>query len=390
MALHRLKNFSILSQLTLLLISFIVPVFVPFYWGIEFYGEFVSLTAAVFLIQRISDFPLEALAYSKENKVQFFITALFIQSSCFLIGLIFNLFYQKNVDLTLLASLQISAISFSIVLRRKSEKLTFVYLTYFLLLYISFLAAMPIYKYSLSWSISMANFSTLPWWLTLLSDTDNELGNSESYKINFYDILIKFGASCFSTFFSLGIPVISHATNSELGEIRLSGTAMMLSGFVLPWPLKTLIHVFSKSKKNSDFEFKLAKYLFFITFISDLCLLFSDEIKIITNIDFRTSFPLIAVGLSFLVYERYCISHYGIKSTVLPSIISTTLGIALILTFNFIPFTSYTLFVKIVISFSAIAYWLVTNITKEKKFSLIKKSVICIFTSQFLILLLYV
>ena len=87
MALHSLRNFALLSQITLLLISFIVPIFVPFYWGIDFYGEFVSLTAAAFLIQRISDFPLEALAYSKENKAQFFITALFIQSCCFFIGL---------------------------------------------------------------------------------------------------------------------------------------------------------------------------------------------------------------------------------------------------------------------------------------------------------------
>lgn len=390
MALHSLRNFALLSQITLLLISFIVPIFVPFYWGIDFYGEFVSLTAAAFLIQRISDFPLEALAYSKENKAQFFITALFIQSCCFFIGLSLNLFFNKHIDLVLLGSLQISAISFSTVLRCKSEKLTFTYLVYFLFLYIAFLAAIPIYKHSLSWTISMANFFTLPWWLTLLSKSENESVTSDPYKVDFYDILIKFGASCFSTFFSLGIPVISNATNSELGEIRLSGTAMMLSGFLLPWPLKTLIYVFSDSKNKIDFEIKLAKYLLFIAIISDLCLLLSEKIKLIIKIDFSTSFPLIAVGLAFLVYERYCIAHFGIKSIVLPSIISTIFGSTLIIIFNYASFSSNTIDIKLSIILSAIIYWIITIIPKEKNFSSISKSVIFVFISQFLLLLLYV
>lgn len=292
--------------------------------GLQTYGEFVALSATAFFVQRLVDFPMETLAYSSKNEITIFIRGFSIQLFFFIGTALFNYFDIANTNLLLLLSLQISSIAFSMVLSKRCEKLTFQYLLFFSIIYSTLIAFVIVNKISIINSLILINASTIIWWaipLKVYKLQPNHLTLSFFFISELKTALLRLFVGLFSTVLTLGMPLLLSSVDAVLNaKVRLLGTIIMMSAFLLPWPLKSLISILEKNPQTIE---KLNYYLLFLFSASVFFDMFLSDY---TTLKKYTDLPIasfITLSLTYLIIERLLITISGVKASAIASIIAT-------------------------------------------------------------------
>lgn len=244
------------NQILLLLIGLVVPVGIPLFRGVEYYGQFVTLTATAFLAQRLIDVPTEALT-SRSLPTNFLALAFPLHVAMFMISLAANYLLVASIDLPLLLSLQLSTLAFARTACQHSQNKIFLYLLSFAVCYALGLASTNSLGLSLRDALVIVNCVMGVWLILPVADPlPNQQFDLTIPRTTVNTYLRSFtglSAGLIATTLTVGLAALSSNTMDATGrgQVRLVGTVLGFSAFLLPIPLRSIIPML----RNSDVSF---------------------------------------------------------------------------------------------------------------------------------------
>lgn len=326
-------GFPLISQVALLLIGLIVPVGIPALKGLDFYGQFVSATASAFLIQRLADFPGETLTFQYHRRgllarstalhIAFFVGAVALSTST-----------TYRINLTFLLGLQCSSIAFGLVIACRQERLTLMYLTTFLATYLIAITYALSSDAKLELAISIPNYASLVWIplvLRLPEPAQSSFDRQETAISFAFDLSLRVAGGSFIALATLGLAsVVSSGPSEDAAQVRLLGTALGLAGFLLPWPLKSLIGVLQAADKH--LIRRLLRYLRGARLLATL---------LVTASLFRPTYGpmLLSAGVTLMYLNLLVIERWNVTRIPMRSVAGTALlaSVATLVSFDLQP-----------------------------------------------------
>ena len=322
-------RYSVLSQATLLVIGLIVPIGVPAVMGLDYYGRFVALTASAFLIQRLADFPAETLIFEGDRR-RLLLRSAALQSTFMAMAAVVSSWTSVRIELLFLMGLQCSSVAFSLVLSCRSDRLTLAYLATFLAAYLAALLYALGSGSSLAWAIAVPNFLALlwiPWALRapMLVDAAAAPGQGRRLHIPVLDVALRVAAGSFVAFATLGLAVIATTDRAvDTAQIRLLGTALGFSAFLLPWPMKSLVGILQAAQLPA--LLRLLRYLRGTQWLALVLIGLAIGVPATSRLALCAGLSL--VFLNYLVVERWNIAQGSMAGLARIALLATVAALA--------------------------------------------------------------
>lgn len=296
--------------------------------GLDYYGQFVAVTASAFLIQRLADFPSETLIFLGD-KQQLLMRSGALQACFFVIAAGVSTFSSYQIDLVFLLGLQCSSVAFALVLSSRSDRLTFIYLSSFFMAYVAALVLALSAGKSLAFAISIPNYLALIWipvvlrLPTLASININDNCCPPSDRIA--DILMRVAAGSFVAFSTIGLASMATSDRStDTAQIRLLGTALGFAAFLLPWPLKSLVGILQTA--NPQTIAHLRQYLRGTRFLA--VLLIAASLPQQSASKYLACAGVSLLFVNFLVIERWNVAHGRLSNLARIALLATATAFA--------------------------------------------------------------